>query len=195
MYERLSVHEVWSALEGLVRHVRARGVRGVLLKTSSGLAGWPTRAAGHFGRGAVRVGLDAILAGVGVALSQPCVVVGDVVFRQVAGSPIGGPLSDVSAALVLGMREYFWQTLDALRDHQRFGRGDLRGLGATESVASARYVDDVIAVSRVLCCGCLDVLIQENTLASALIGKKWIMTWEGSLGWTSWPLREDPSSA
>lgn len=80
------------------------------------------------------------------------------IYRQVQGLPIGGPLSDLGAALLLGMQEAAWLHCQPLREAERFGMMPDAG-GCAAWFAAARYVDDMVVVSRRLCTQCLFALV------------------------------------
>ena len=99
-----------------------------------------------------------------LGLAQRYVQVGaDKVFKQRKGAPIGGPFSDICAALVLGMSEHFWRTSEPLRDLGKFGPRGLGPQGSNqmfpEVVAQSRYVDDVISATKQLCGSCVQDMI------------------------------------
>ena len=93
----------------------------------------------------IRRGLD-------LALAQNAVSVGNSVWRQAEGLPIEGPHSPASCSVVLGVDEATWTADAAARARHGFQPGGRR---LSEQVALARYVDDLIMVSRIWCHACL----------------------------------------
>lgn len=86
---------------------------------------------------------------------------GDAVYEQQRGLPIGGPLSDLGAALLLGLQEATWRRLAPWRDAE--GWSCLRTARQVDAwVAQARYADDVCTVSRALCEPCLESFTREQ---------------------------------
>lgn len=98
-----------------------------------------------------------MLAVLRAALSVCVARFGDSTYRQVHGLPIGGPLSDLGPGLLLGLQEASWRALPGLRRLQSFDFAD--SSACRSAVALIRYVDDVIGVSRQICCSCLESLI------------------------------------
>jgi len=84
--------------------------------------------------------------------------VGDTVFEQKTGSPIGGLLSKAHATMACGLPEHKWQEdVSGYRSHEF----SLQDCGYKEAVASKRYVDDVCTISGVLCRSCMDSLNEK----------------------------------
>ena len=69
-----------------------------------------------------------------------------------SGLPIGGLLSKTATSFVLGWQEHCWRTDRSRRQAAGFGFPDRLW---PHLVARARYVDDVLWLSRALCEGCL----------------------------------------
>lgn len=90
-------------------------------------------------------------------------MLGDMVYCQRAGLPIGGPLSDVGSNLLLTLQEATWRNCHAWRAAAGFNLS-LSPAGLDEDLAAVRYVDDVLAISGCLCSGCLQRLVTTRHL-------------------------------
>lgn len=75
--------------------------------------------------------------------------VGDKVFR-LSGLPIGGFLSKIAASAVLGCDERIWCNSRVKRESQGF-----RSPVWEDEVVHLRYIDDIILISSLYCCTCL----------------------------------------
>lgn len=82
-------------------------------------------------------------------------------YEQQRGLPIGGPLSDLGASLLLGLQEATWRQLAPWRDAA--GWSCLRTAGQVDAwVAQARYVDDDCTISCAFCAPCLESYTREQ---------------------------------
>ena len=125
---------------------------------------------------------DEFSQGLDMALAQSAVSVGNSVWVQAEGFPIGGPHSPACCSVVLGADEAAW-TNDAAA---RAGHGFMpEGRRLAEQVVLARYVDDLIMVSRVWCSSCLEDMlavmcrkpVQFDRQATSAHGQPWLDMW------------------
>ena len=132
---------------------------------------------------------DEFSQGLDLALAQNAVSVGNSVWVQAEGLPIGGPHSPASCSVVLGADEATWTDDAAARARHGFHP---RGRRLEEQVALARYVDDLIMVSRTWCTSCLgDMLavmyrkpVQFDRQATSAHGQPWLDMWVSLRGGT-----------
>ena len=125
---------------------------------------------------------DELSRGLDLALAQSAVSVGNSVWVQAEGLPIGGPHSPACCSVVLGADEATWTDNAATRAAHGFGPAGRR---LEEQVALARYVDDLIMVSRVWCKSCLEDMltvmyrrpVQFDRQATAAHGQPWLDMW------------------
>lgn len=92
---------------------------------------------------------------------------GDTVHWQEQGVPIGGPLSDLFASLVLSVRGDFAVLPEAETRRQ--------------AIAEVRYVDDTVEISPWFCCSCSELLVR-----AAHDGIPWVVessSTDGPLAW------------
>ena len=117
-----------------------------------------------------------------MALAQSGVSVGNSIWVQAEGLPIGGPHSPANCSVVFGADEAAWTSDVAARTRHGFLP---EGRGLEEQVALARYVDDHIMVSRMWCSSCLkDMLtvmyrkpVQVDRQATSAHGQPWLDMW------------------
>ena len=76
---------------------------------------------------------------------------------QIRGIPIGGVMSSAAVAVVLGVAELGW--LGQHEGHLKLGF-HFRGRAVCNCISWRRYVDDVLAGSRVSCDGCIFVFMR-----------------------------------
>lgn len=122
MYEQVPPDQVLQAADVLLRALRSRGFRGILVRAGRRLQGRLWRHPGAYQdtwRFVTFADMRHVLA---ASLSVRYAFFAGAVFGQARGMPIGGPLSDLGAALLLGMQEAAW------RQHLRLRR--LAGFGA-----------------------------------------------------------------
>ena len=161
MYERTPAQAVYRAAQNLVRALRARGFRGVLVRRSRQLRGRLWRHGGAYLADHFFLSFEAMLITLKASLGVRLARLGNWVFEQTAGLPIGGPLSDLGAALLLGQNEAAWRFHETLPRRAPFA--DLpRGAAADTIVAQTRYVDDLLAVSGSICEACLETYVREE---------------------------------
>lgn len=161
MYERVAGDQVVAAAEAVLDVLRSRCYRGVVIQSSRQLRGRPVRTSGLSQCGATYVSFEVMRGLLVASLSVRFATYGDEVFIQEGGLPIGGPLSDLGAGLLLGLQESVWRQLPRLRS---LGAFDLFPDAAAmdEKVAQCRYVDDIVSVSATLCVGCLEDLVRDQ---------------------------------
>ena len=124
-----------------------------------------------------------------MALAQSAVSVGNSVWVQAEGLPIGGPHGPASCSVVLGADEAAWTNDVAARTRHGFLPGEC---GLEEQVALARYVDDLIMVSRIWCSSCLEDMltamyrkpVQFDRQATSAHGQPWLDMWVSFRGGT-----------
>ena len=149
MYESINPSVVIACLDGVISHLRGQGYVGITVETGRTLCGWPAR---HRG---VRPGrtrhwpLHDVRHAVHFALSHTYATVGDQCWQQRGGVPIGGLVSDLAAALVLGAAEMTWNA--DLRRAEQLRLATWRDDSLVPLKAQLRYVDDVIHCSRHVC--------------------------------------------
>ena len=88
--------------------------------------------------------------------SVSLVVLGSMVL-QIRGIPIGGVMSSAAVAVVLGAADPGW--LGQYEEHPRLGF-HFRGRAVRSCISWKRYVDDVLAGSRVFCDSCIFVFMR-----------------------------------
>ena len=124
-----------------------------------------------------------------MALAQNAVFVGDSVWVQAEGLPIGGPHSSASCSVVFGAGGAAWTDDAAARARHGFHPGGRRLEG---QVALARCVDDFIMVSRKWCASCLEDMlavmyrkpVQFDRQATSAHGQPWLDMWVSLRGGT-----------
>lgn len=169
MYERVPADQVAQAARVVADVLRQRGYRGVAVRHGTRFSGRPVRQGGMAQCGATFVSVDTMVAVLEASLRVNVAVFGDMVLRQSGGLPIGGPLSDLGAGLLLGLQEATWRQMRPWR--QEFGFAFLESRAdVDDAVAQARYVDDVVSSTAVLCRPCLTefVLAQHPAIPFSL---------------------------
>ena len=91
--------------------------------------------------------------------------IGDGLFEQSSGLPIGGLASKVATSFVLGYMEQEFRTNQATREEKHFA---LDGKHDSECVSGVRYVDDIFACSKVFCENCIQAYINCTYTSKAL---------------------------
>lgn len=134
--------------------MREQGVRGVLVRRTRALQGRFWR---H--RGAYLAEHESVSLEVMVAVLRCCLCVrfahsGDLIYEQMRGLPIVGPLSDLGAALVPDVNECRSRSDPSPQLVREFGMLP-RGANMSTSLIQVRYVDDLLANSNSLCVTCL----------------------------------------
>lgn len=101
---------------------RQRGVTSVLLEDGTGrIRGKLWRHPGAYQAGRRYVPLDHMLHILAAAAQVQHARLGNATFRQKAGLPIGGPMSDLGPGLLLGAQEAAWRQMPRLRRLSGFG--------------------------------------------------------------------------
>ena len=121
-------------------------------------------------------------AGAALAVAQNAGAGGDAAWRQKEGLPIGGPHSPACCSVTLGADEAAWVTEEARRVQHGFGPA---GVPLATQVALARYVDDLIMVSRCWCRDCLEAMlavmyrkpVQFDRQGTSPHGQPWLDMW------------------
>ena len=157
IYEEVPPSRVRSGLRSLITWATDRGYTGVAVcRRAAGLS-FLVKQRWRRSPGTVLFIWDELSQGLDLALAQNAVSVGDSVWVQAGGLPIGGLHSPASCSVVRGADEAAWTDGVAARTRHGFLPGGCR---LEEQVALARYVDDFIMVSRIWCLSRL-----EDTLA------------------------------
>ena len=183
MYEAVPPSRVREGLAALVEWAAGEGYAGVVVSRRQGGASFLARQTWKHPPGTELISWEELRRGIDMALAQSAVSVGDSVWRQAEGLPIGGPHSPACCSIVLGADEAAWAA-DAER-RARLGFSAPRGRGIEECAAYARYVDDLCVVSRIWCEGCLESMVdgmyrkpvQFDRQATSLLGQPWLDMW------------------
>lgn len=161
MYERAPASQVYADNCVVVEVRRARGIRAVCVRAGRRLDGRLLTFGGMSQSGWTACSLELMLEALRASLGVNMARFGDAIFVQNGGLPIGGPLSDLGAGLLLGLQEATWRQMSPLRM-----QADFPQLTAPDScerlVTHARYVDDIVSVSTVFCLDCLTQLVQTS---------------------------------
>ena len=180
MFESIDPKHVNIATESLAAELNREGVVAVVIPTARQCRRKPflTKTLHISLRGMRVVPLRDILVGTALTLAQRFVRFGNTVWRQCAGTPIGGICSTSSADVCLSYIEHEWLSNPSAQLRSGYAHKDLR---FQELVACKRYVDDLCLASRHFCRKCLSQL-------PAAIYPDWI-TWEeaeGEAGSQAW---------
>ena len=182
MYEEVPPDRVRQGLRSLISWAAELGYVGVAVCKRSSGPSFLVRQRWRHPPGSVLFTWEELRLGMDLALAQSAVSVGDSVWRQAEGLPIGGPHSPASCSVVLGADEAAWTADAAARALHRFLP---EGRRLSEQVALARYVDDLIMVSRVWCHACLEDMltamyrrpVQFDRQATSAHGQPWLDMW------------------
>ena len=117
-----------------------------------------------------------------MVLAQGANSVGNSAWVQAEGLPIGEPHSPASCSVVLGADGAAWTNNAAARAEHGFMP---EGRRLAEQVALARYVDDLIMVSKIWCSSCLEDMltamyrkpVQFDRQATCARGQPWLDMW------------------
>ena len=150
-YEEISPEQVLKDVQALLERVRSQGGKAVALRRSKRLAGYIASRETVNRTGYVSWPLDRIWCAFVLAMAQPHVRLGDVLYRQRNGIPIGGLVSKAATSCVLGVAEDSWTNGNTARR---------LGFGTSGKFVAVRYVDDVIMGSADLCRDCLTSVLQ-----------------------------------
>ena len=182
MYEEVPPSRVRSGLLSLIDWATGRGYAGVAVSKRTAGPSFLVRQRWRHPPGTVLFTWDELSRGLDLALAQSAVSVGNSVWVQAEGLPIGGPHSPACCSVVLGADEATWTDNAATRAAHGFNPSGRR---LEEQVALARYVDDLIMVSRVWCSSCLEDMltvmyrkpVQFDRQATAAHGQPWLDMW------------------
>ena len=182
MYEEVPPDRVRVGLRSLVDWAAAQGYVGVAVSKRSAGTSFLVRQRWRHPPGSVLFTWDELGEGLDLALAQAAVSVGNSVWLQAEGLPIGGPHSPASCSVVLGADEAAWTGDAAARARHGFAPSDG---GLCTQVALARYVDDIIMVSRIWCSACLEGMlsvmyrkpVQFDRQPSSPHGQPWLDMW------------------
>ena len=151
MYEAVDSALILESLSFFVQVARQLGYVGVAVVRSPKLRGFLVRHE-HFQHRSVDVVTFECLQTIhALSLSQKYVCVGNAVFKQKTGVPIGGLLSKCQTSLLLCAEETIWKSQPLKRSNHGFPTA----LHWNQQVASCRYVDDCISMSHMFCQACL----------------------------------------
>ena len=177
MYEDVPPSRVRHSLRSLITWATSRGYTGVTVGKRTAGPSFLVRQRWRHPPGIVLFTWDELSQGLDMALAQSAVSVGNSVWVQAEGFPIGEPHSPASCSVVLGAVHGFMP----------------EGRRLVEQVALARYIDDLIMVSRVWCSLCLEDMlaamyrkrVQFDRQATSAHGQPWLVIWvpfrEGAL--------------
>ena len=185
MYEELCPTEIRDAVGSLIDKLRASvpAATGIAVARSKRLRTWLTTS--DFKRNAscsIWTWSD-ILAVLDLDLRQPIIRLGNALFQQQIGAPIGGHLSKAIASAALAFAE-----LKACQSLDKLKQAGFIPLGAgsfCDFVAPARYVDDLALGSHILCSTCLHTLTKHiypkpicfDSAAPDKFGLQWLDVW------------------
>ena len=134
-YEEISPEQVLKDVQALLERVRCQGGKAVALRRSKRLAGYIASREIINRTGYVSWPLDRIWCAFVLAMAQPHVRLGDVLYRQRNGIPIGGLVSKAATSCVLRVAEDSWTNGNTARQ---------LGFGTPGQFVAVRYMDDVI---------------------------------------------------
>ena len=180
MFESIDPKHVNIATEALTDELRQEGFVGVVIPSARKCSRKAFLAKNlHISiRGMRVVPWKDVLVGTALTLAQRFARFGNSVWRQCAGTPIGGICSTSSADVCLSHIESLWLNDAHMRSQHGFAHRDSKW---HELVACKRYVDDLCMVSRHYCRKCLSQL-------PSVMYPEWI-TWEeadGEAGLQAW---------
>lgn len=158
MYEQIGCAQVLQAARLVEEALRSQGAQGIFVHHTRALRGRTWRHGGAYRADAAYVSFKRMYVLLEAGLRSCLAMLGDMVYRQTAGLPIGGPLSDVGSNLLLTLQEATWRNCPPWRTAASFHLSPSPA-GLDEEVAAVRYVDDVLAVTGCLCSACLQRLI------------------------------------
>ena len=187
MYEEVPPSRVREGLASFITWATEQGYVGVVASKSSHGPSFLVRQRWRHPPGTVLLTWEELSAGIDLALAQGAVSVGDSVWLQREGLPIGGPHSPACCSVVLGADEAAWADDAARRRAHGFAPS---GGPLASQVALARYVDDLIMVSRIWCSTCLEGMIgvmyrrpvQFDRQPSSAHGQPWLDMWVSFAG-------------
>ena len=182
MYEEVPPSRVLAGLDDLVAWATLAGYHGVVVSRHSKGQCHLARQCWKHPPGTDVFTWPELRAGALLALAQNAVSVGDSVWKQKEGLPIGGPHSPACCSVTLGADEASWVTDAARRVQHGFGPAGVR---LSSRVALARYVDDLIMVSKCWCQDCLEAMlavmyrkpVQFDRQETSPHGQPWLDMW------------------
>ena len=182
MYEEVPPSRVRHGLRSLITWATSRGYTGVAVSKRTAGPSFLVRQRWRHPPSTVLFTWDELSQGLDMALAQSAVSVGNSVWVQAEGLPIGRPHSPASCSVVLRADEAA-STNDAAA---HAGHGFMpEGRCLAEQVALARYVDDLIMVYRICCSSCLEDMlvamyrkpVQFDRQATSAHGQPWLDMW------------------
>ena len=150
MYEAIDSQFVLVCLDFFLELAAELGYTGVAVFRTKKLHGYLAKHNFHQHNNVDLVSFEQIKAIHMLGLNQKLVTVGNLVYRQRRGVPIGGLLSKCQTSLVLCAEECIWNT--NIGKQNAFGA--LEHLQWKQQVAACRYVDDCCLVSPYFCTSC-----------------------------------------
>ena len=151
MYEAIDSGLVLTCLNFYIERAKDAGYVGVAVLKTRKLHGFLAKHNFHKHNNVDLFTFEQLRAIHMLSLSQKFVSVGNLVYRQLRGVPIGGLLSKCQTSLVLCAEEYAWEYNK--RRQVQFGLDET--LLWRRQVAACRYVDDCCLLSPYLCSQCL----------------------------------------
>jgi len=153
MDEDIDPTNVQTALQRLIDKARQNGnATGIALERLKRLHRWITTAATSTRASILIVTWEQMLHGFAFLLKLDQVRLGNEIWQQRAGVPIGGLANKAAASLLLGYAQHRWE--DAALGQQSNGFGtDYDSMHS--ACADIRYVDDLLSVSTHWCKTCL----------------------------------------
>lgn len=150
MYEQARAEEVFSVAEALAQELRDKCVRGLLVQRCRSLKGRHWRHGGVFLAEHACVSIDVMITVLRCCLCVMFTHVGDIIYDQAKGLPIGGPSADLGAALAFGVNESRSRFAPPPKLREDFDMLPA-GMARLASLMQVRYVDVVLALSNSLC--------------------------------------------
>ena len=144
-FEQASPELVLQGLEILVARARARGYCGVSVQVRGRLVGYLVRSLHPRSDGTKTFTFQEIQAIHCLSLQMRLVQIGNCLFQQAEGVPIGGLLSKVHVSLALCPFEEAWCSAWSLC---------FPGENVKHVIGRVRYIDDVVSVSYQACSNC-----------------------------------------
>ena len=158
MFEQLSAERAVTLLASAARAATLEGYRGVRLLRSRRLAGWLARNPDASDSRSDFVSFQRVLDIFALATAHRRVRFGDSVWEQTTGTPIGGLTSRTAASCVPG-----WCELAFMRGRNPacLPHARSRGILPDQALGLTRYVDDLLATSRMVCRECTEQAVRQ----------------------------------
>lgn len=137
--------------------MRSGGFAGVLLRRSKPLHGTMWRQGRTYRADSTLLGWDRLLEVLEVALCLRWARLGENIVFQRSGLPIGGPVSDVVANMLLTLQESCWRNMRPWRESM--GVQWRTSEECDEAWGCSRYVDGTLVLSRRACLSCARYLV------------------------------------